>query len=260
MRSTLVFVLVAASLAGCGEGVVESDGTGSSGSSALAALLNLNTASAAELDGVDGLTRHKTELIVADREANGPFFAVSEVVRVRGIGAATLRRIRSHVTVGTMCGGIAGLPCAEGELCTYAPGSEEIADAAGICLPGSLDPCAAVRCMFGYVCDFGACIAEDPCMVVVGNHLEPLCGEGESCVLQEVQCIRAPCPPIPSCEPALDACALVRCAAGTTCQDGACIPDVQCGGNVCGAGEYCCNSSCGICAPEGGVCTQQFCG
>lgn len=32
-----------------------------------------------------------------------------------------------------------------------------------------------------------------------------------------------------------------------------------CGSNVCGAGQFCCNLSCGICAPTGGACTQQFC-
>ena len=34
---------------------------------------------------------------------------------------------------------------------------------------------------------------------------------------------------------------------------------VACGTNTCGQGEYCCNESCGICAPEGGACTQQAC-
>ncbi|WP_437736895.1 hypothetical protein [Sorangium sp. So ce1335] len=33
----------------------------------------------------------------------------------------------------------------------------------------------------------------------------------------------------------------------------------KCGDNVCGPGTYCCNSSCGICAPKGGACTQQYC-
>jgi hypothetical protein len=33
-----------------------------------------------------------------------------------------------------------------------------------------------------------------------------------------------------------------------------------CGGVICGAGDYCCNESCGICAPLGGFCTAQFCG
>lgn len=46
-------------------------------------------------------------------------------------------------------------------------------------------------------------------------------------------------------------------------------PDVQdepsasggepCGPVKCGANEVCCNASCGVCTPPGGVCTQQFC-
>lgn len=32
-----------------------------------------------------------------------------------------------------------------------------------------------------------------------------------------------------------------------------------CGNNFCGNGEYCCNESCGICAPLNGFCTQQAC-
>jgi hypothetical protein len=34
---------------------------------------------------------------------------------------------------------------------------------------------------------------------------------------------------------------------------------VTCGQNRCAAGEFCCNESCGICAPQGGFCTQQIC-
>lgn len=34
----------------------------------------------------------------------------------------------------------------------------------------------------------------------------------------------------------------------------------QCGSTTCNSNEYCCNPSCGVCAPLGGVCTQQFCG
>ena len=34
----------------------------------------------------------------------------------------------------------------------------------------------------------------------------------------------------------------------------------KCGRNVCGKGQFCCNSSCSQCAPLGGACTMQFCG
>ena len=33
----------------------------------------------------------------------------------------------------------------------------------------------------------------------------------------------------------------------------------RCGPNVCGAGEVCCNESCGYCTPPGGVCTKELC-
>lgn len=32
-----------------------------------------------------------------------------------------------------------------------------------------------------------------------------------------------------------------------------------CGGTVCSAGTYCCNSSCGMCAPKGASCPQISC-
>jgi hypothetical protein len=34
----------------------------------------------------------------------------------------------------------------------------------------------------------------------------------------------------------------------------------QCGDVVCGPGEFCCNESCSICAPDGGACIQIQCG
>lgn len=42
-----------------------------------------------------------------------------------------------------------------------------------------------------------------------------------------------------------------------------CLPDgggQPCGTSTCGAGQYCCNESCGICAPIGGGCIELYCG
>lgn len=36
-------------------------------------------------------------------------------------------------------------------------------------------------------------------------------------------------------------------------------PGQQCGDTVCGAGEECCNASCGTCVPAGGACDQRAC-
>ena len=66
--------------------------------------------------------------------------------------------------------------------------------------------------------------------------------------------------------------AIPLCAPGYTFNDKSCRckkeagnpndngnPNDQCGTNVCGQGDYCCNESCGICAPEGGFCIQIAC-
>jgi len=41
---------------------------------------------------------------------------------------------------------------------------------------------------------------------------------------------------------------------------GAPAPELTCGDNLCGEGEYCCNESCGICTREGEGCIELFCG
>lgn len=44
------------------------------------------------------------------------------------------------------------------------------------------------------------------------------------------------------------------------CGNGECVQLQACGSTVCSADEYCCNSSCEICAPLDAGCTQEFCG
>jgi hypothetical protein len=49
------------------------------------------------------------------------------------------------------------------------------------------------------------------------------------------------------------------CCPGAGCVAGWCRPQEACGPASCGAGTYCCNASCGICAPVGEGCTQELC-
>src|SRR4051812_1627392 len=56
-----------------------------------------------------------------------------------------------------------------------------------------------------------------------------------------------------------------KCKKGEVCPKIACRiichgNKTACGDNFCNDGEYCCNESCGICAPFGALCIQQFCG
>lgn len=61
--------------------------------------INVNTASAAELEGLPDIGPVLAARIVADRERNGPFRSVDDLDRVAGIGSATLARLRPLVRV-----------------------------------------------------------------------------------------------------------------------------------------------------------------
>ncbi|HLM62855.1 MAG TPA: helix-hairpin-helix domain-containing protein [Acidimicrobiales bacterium] len=61
--------------------------------------VNLNTASADELDTLPGVGPTTAAAIIAHREANGPFTAVDQLLDVRGIGDAKLEALRDLVAV-----------------------------------------------------------------------------------------------------------------------------------------------------------------
>lgn len=65
------------------------------------AAVNVNTATAAELQALDGVGEVKAQAIVDYRKANGKFESKSDLAKVDGIGAATLDGIRSEVTLGS---------------------------------------------------------------------------------------------------------------------------------------------------------------
>lgn len=72
---------------------------GSPGSPA-GALINLNTATAAELEALDGIGPVLAGNIVDWRTANGAFSSVDDLLDVSGIGEQTLAGLRDQVTVG----------------------------------------------------------------------------------------------------------------------------------------------------------------
>jgi competence protein ComEA len=62
-------------------------------------LVNLNTASATDLEALPGIGEVIAQRIVDYRTSNGPFSAVDELLEVSGIGDAILGSIRELVTV-----------------------------------------------------------------------------------------------------------------------------------------------------------------
>ncbi|MBC7235445.1 MAG: helix-hairpin-helix domain-containing protein [Chloroflexi bacterium] len=62
-------------------------------------LVNINTASAAELETLPGIGPAYAQRIIDYREQNGPFVDKSEIMRVNGIGQACYERIVDRITV-----------------------------------------------------------------------------------------------------------------------------------------------------------------
>jgi competence protein ComEA len=66
---------------------------------AVAPLINLNTATAAELEKLPGVGARMAERIVAHREKNGPFKKIEELMNVQGIGEKSFLNLRAQITV-----------------------------------------------------------------------------------------------------------------------------------------------------------------
>ncbi|MCC8120628.1 MAG: ComEA family DNA-binding protein [Oscillospiraceae bacterium] len=62
-------------------------------------LVNINTADTELLETLPGIGPVKAQAIVDDREENGPFTVVEELIRVPGIGESTLEGLLDYITV-----------------------------------------------------------------------------------------------------------------------------------------------------------------
>lgn len=88
-----------------GPSTASSGSSGSSGSpgdasgSGSGQPVNINTASADELDTLPGVGPATAEAIIAYREQSGPFTSVDQLLDVRGIGDAKLAQLRDLVTI-----------------------------------------------------------------------------------------------------------------------------------------------------------------
>ena len=69
-------------------------------SASSAELININTASLAELDSLPGIGPTTAQKIIDYREQSGPFLAKEDIINVSGIGPGTYERIKDLITVG----------------------------------------------------------------------------------------------------------------------------------------------------------------
>jgi competence protein ComEA len=63
-------------------------------------LININTASLAELDSLPGIGPTTAQKIIDYRQQNGPFLNAEDIINVSGIGPGTYERIKDLITVG----------------------------------------------------------------------------------------------------------------------------------------------------------------
>lgn len=80
-----------------GEAVADAGGAAGTGGSGPAAKVDLNTATAEQLDALPGVGPATAAKIIADRTANGPFRTVDDLMRVSGIGPAKFDALKDLV-------------------------------------------------------------------------------------------------------------------------------------------------------------------
>ena len=75
-------------------------GTGSStGVAGASSLVNINTADEAALDALPGVGPSTAAAIIEDRNANGPFASVEDLMRVSGIGEKKFEKLKNSICV-----------------------------------------------------------------------------------------------------------------------------------------------------------------
>lgn len=66
--------------------------------------VDINTATAEELETLSGVGPVMAQRIIDYREEHGPFSSVDDLLNVSGIGESTLEKFRDHVTVSAQSG------------------------------------------------------------------------------------------------------------------------------------------------------------
>lgn len=105
LRFVLSLVAISGLLAAVPSNAVSAQATAPSQRGAKAApttaVVNINTASAAELDSLPGIGAKTAARIIEYRQKNGPFKKIEELMNVRGVGEKNFLKLKPQLTVGT---------------------------------------------------------------------------------------------------------------------------------------------------------------
>ena len=80
-------------------GGAESSAATTPGAGSSSGLVNINTASAAELQTLSGIGPSMAQSIIDERSKNGPFASVDDLMRVSGIGEKKLAKIKDCICI-----------------------------------------------------------------------------------------------------------------------------------------------------------------
>ncbi len=97
MVPRVIAALLALSLAGPGSIVAAQ--TTAPAAEKTAAAVNLNTASAADLESLPGIGAKTAERILEYRQKNGPFKKIEDLMNVKGIGEKSFLKLKPRLTV-----------------------------------------------------------------------------------------------------------------------------------------------------------------
>lgn len=102
LRTVLSIVVVSCLVCALPSHVVAAQSKSSANSAAKpasAATVNLNTASASDLEGLPGVGAKTAARIVEYRQKNGPFKKIEELMNVRGVGEKNFLKLKPQITV-----------------------------------------------------------------------------------------------------------------------------------------------------------------
>ena len=99
-RTALSLVLLSCLLAGVPVAAQsKAPARSSAAKPASTAIVNLNTATASDFEGLPGIGAKTAARIVEYRQKNGPFKKVEELMNVRGVGEKNFLKLKPQITV-----------------------------------------------------------------------------------------------------------------------------------------------------------------
>jgi competence protein ComEA len=99
MFRTALSIVVLSCLLGAMPAAAQSKAAAAPAKPASTVVVNLNTASANDLEGLPGIGAKTAARILEYRQKNGPFKKIEELMNVRGVGEKNFLKLKPQITV-----------------------------------------------------------------------------------------------------------------------------------------------------------------